>query len=437
MTDAVLEVSKHVHRNFVEDWNRTKHHKKDRVPILDEDDERLQPGHAFFKGAQIFSSAKWFELNEQVRAAEDEKHKETVLKQGKGESIALSDLEICPELSTKDLLEECWLRAPMIAATNHEKLLMTHHRCLQLSRFIDRPVIRWRSRVISCGTGEALWDETDPAHHECFLQSADACLTENVHKNLGLVNALKMRLHSLIPSTEEDCQTLLEAAKAGNGGRLFELQSPPKAVNVEVSLASLKKLPSRTKAALQQISTVAPNQPRNARPCSAEDGDTEQDSESFIVFPCGHCHVDPQKTMHVFPLEEPLNVCKDACVQHFFPIEMAFAIAVNKAEGQTLDDGVIVALSARGWFEFNHAGLHVGASRVKHRDKMRLLISGSTPAEKKRGLQHLEKLRPKPSIRAFFEGCGGEWKEDTWNTKEHCPLDALMWLFTSQQNARC
>ena len=411
---GVLNVVLNDYRHMVEAFNFTRRLKKHRIPVLEPDDDRVRPDHPYSLGAQIMTSVRWFHLNQQVRAKTDPHHTSLVEKLGRGESLSIDDLKPYREYSQEDATQEEWLRAPMIVATNHEKLLLSHFRALELAKHTMRPLVRWRSNTVGifdspCGP----LDEQDPALFELFLESADAYLSATVSKQLGLVNATKVRLHSLVAEDPQDYQILQDAKLPEYAGKVLTLSSPPAVINIEVPPESLKMLPATSTAALESLSlvpgkVVIPLVPRSSR----------------------------REPVHLVSMTNPLDKRYDAQVYPHFPIELAFAITVHKAEGQTFEK-VIVALSKRWWFNFSHAGIYVALSRVKEAECMRFLISGTTAREKQDSISYLQDLRPDPGIGAFFSGFGPVWSEDSWKTKGFCDLNAVLHFIRAFKEDHC
>jgi hypothetical protein len=100
-------------------------------------------------------------------------------------------------------------------------------------------------------------------------------------------------------------------------------------------------------------------------------------------------------------------------------LEPAFAVVVDKAQGQTIKR-VIVALSDRRGrkCQMNYESVYVANSRVKENDHLRLLLSGSTPASQWQSVEYISTLRPQKSVKAFFSGYSEDrsnWKNDVFN----------------------
>jgi hypothetical protein len=87
-----------------------------------------------------------------------------------------------------------------------------------------------------------------------------------------------------------------------------------------------------------------------------------------------------------------------------FPIELAFAITIYKAQGRTLPR-VILSLSHRRMFQcqLSYAAIYVALSRVKESNNIRLLVHDRN-GTKMENIQYITALKPCSSIKAFFAG---------------------------------
>ena len=206
---------------------------------------------------------------------------------------------------------------------------------------------------------------------------------------------------------------LEDAKKPEFAGKIITLDSPPAVVNIEVPSESLRMLPATSRAALESLSLVP----------------------GKVVIPLMPRSSGKEPT-RLISMSNPLDKRYDALVYPHFPIELAFAITVHKAEGQTFEK-VIVALSRRCWFNFSHAGIYVALSRVREAKSMRFLISGSTAKEKEDSIAYLQDLKPDMGVGAFFQGFGRAWSEDSWKEREFCHLSALTSFLRTFKEDNC
>jgi hypothetical protein len=88
-----------------------------------------------------------------------------------------------------------------------------------------------------------------------------------------------------------------------------------------------------------------------------------------------------------------------------FPIELAFAMTVHKAQGRTIPR-VVLALSQHNVdiCKMTYPSIFVAMTRVEHRDYLRTLYhqSGSRPSML--GLQHITNLKPNQNVLDYYAG---------------------------------
>ena len=124
------------------------------------------------------------------------------------------------------------------------------------------------------------------------------------------------------------------------------------------------------------------------------------------------------------PLDAPtlLSTPSRVVTLSHFPLQPAFAMTVDKAQGQTIDR-VIVALSKRqlAITDFQYACLYVAVSRVKQRQHLRILLMEEDNDDLEwQSLLYINRLQRDLSIDAFFAGFDSDrsnWKSDVWNQK--------------------
>ena len=360
-----------------------------KIPPVSSRDEHFQEGHPVKAGAELFRQAKWFKLQQQVRAIQDPVHTDFVHRLGDGNPVLPTDIENFKELSVSDFndeSEEAWLRAPFVVATNHERNIIMHQRACMFGRHHRKVIIRWPLHMKGKNDLSQLPPNVteESSYYEYFVSGADGNLTANVNRSLHLVNALPVRYHSLVLANDIQEKMVREAVeqsrrKNNNKEVLVTLDEPPKAINVVVEREHLHKM----------------------HPGLVQKHKTMSLSEEEVVIPLA-----PQadkEWIKVFSIKDPLDTRFDMEVKPHFPCDMNFAITVNKAQGQTLDN-VVIALSERVKFNFSHEAIDVAFSRVRTSSCVRLFLIGDSPEDKKKRLQYLYKLRGDPCTKAFFEG---------------------------------
>ena len=108
-------------------------------------------------------------------------------------------------------------------------------------------------------------------------------------------------------------------------------------------------------------------------------------------------------------------------VHSYFPIEMAFAFTVDKAQGQTMKK-VILAISKRKGqkCDVQYDDIYVSFSRTRLGDDIRLLLIGATEDYRKESMLYITTLQPKKHVAAFFQGFNinrENWMQDQWNSE--------------------
>ena len=373
------------------------YHKKPRTQSSPPGCEKFCPDHPFSIGAKIMMDAKWFQMTQQIRASTDSAQRNLVSRFTSGEPIRPSDRAHIQELSQADLEKEEWLLAPMIVATNAERLLITYHRALSYARFRKFPVVRWLMKLNSTSSHEEQVnnpEETpDPCAFEYFVQSALGYITEKINDSLGLVNAQSIVYHSLVPRSQSDWEKILASCNTHVVDiPVVTLDEEPQAIIVLIKNKVLATLSQEIQARLYRLSL----------------------SSSEILIPIAP--TSNNKYRNIISLDEPINAYRDLLAAPHFPLVMNFAMTVNKSEGQTLPR-VIIAMSKRPNFNFTYAGLNVGCTRVRHSADMRSFVCGESDGAKQITVAYIEKLKSDPSIEAYFAGFGS-FNPQTWTTRE-------------------
>lgn len=103
-------------------------------------------------------------------------------------------------------------------------------------------------------------------------------------------------------------------------------------------------------------------------------------------------------------------------IRDIFPIEMAFAMTVHKAQGRTIDK-VILAIDENPVQKFVFAAVFVAFSRVRHRDNLRLL-NGSPDhrTSRMRRYGYLLTLFANSYISQYYHGFTGS-PEQKWDAE--------------------
>lgn len=381
------------------------------LPDGNMDTHKYLHGAPYRLGAELMTKVRWFELNQQQRSI-DPNHTEMVNHTYRGRPITVAKLRsIYKILSSEDAAKQEWLEASLLVATNRERYTFTHSRAKEYAKFHHRVVIRWvreykdwQQKPPDEFEGEAM---QDPCFYEYFVAGADGFLTESIQRDLGLVNATSLRMHSIC--FDDEIQRMLkECEKSCRAGEVITAPRPPLCVMVEVFPGS--NTPEDVMKALRDLSISA---------------SLGEDAETKIIVPLYRysCKWDHTSTpvYGKYPYFRPSRIT----LKRHFPFELAFAVTVHKAEGRTIHR-IIIGLSycRVDKCNFSFAQFHVAMTRVKESSHIRFLLTGATEDDCWKSIQYLEKLRPDPSIEFFFAGfrdienlCNPNinWVENEWS----------------------
>ena len=272
-----------------------------------------------------------------------------------------------------------WMFAPYIVASNREQIMITHTQAIRFAKVHKTHVIRWRNRTTKWNAKPKDQDmltlaQEDPAFYQYFVPSAPAFCTNNINTDLLLANGTNIKLHSLTPSSTHQ-RLQLESITTMPFGSVITLDQPPLAINVVLD----NKFTSSEimKSKLTMVSTAINS-------CSIG---TDSDGNHIIpIFP-GSSPSNPMdyaksliiSPKHItIPAKHGLYGPSSATITQIFPIDLAFAMTVHKAQGQTLSS-VILCLSSRlnHLHQMTRNAIYVALSRVKDKSDIRILHHGA------------------------------------------------------------
>lgn len=375
------------------------------------------------QAAKLLCDAKWCHLKEQHRN-KDEWHQALLTMFENGSCISMNDIRIHPatkdkqkkkkmhalakedrykRLSENDFADkkEGWHKAPVLVSTHRERYTLTHFLALNFAAREGQRVYRWKSEYKKwIGRPAKIFKDDcvdqDPAFWEYFVVGAPVYLTDNLYKEIGLVNGTKAVFHSMIFANEE--QAMQERIAIQSGEQLISLSSRPETVNIEIESPYTKRFSDALEMAkhkqwlkkFNKISLI--------------------DDRVVIPIPATRVKRNPWQNTIIRGKHGQWSPCRVHIKRHF-PLMPGFAITIHKAQGMTLEK-VILAIGCRpGKFNLQYNSLYVAFSRVKSANDIRLLFPiGSNWSE----LLYISKLRPDPSVASFFAGYskrGGKWNK--------------------------
>jgi hypothetical protein len=229
---------------------------------------------------------------------------------------------------------------------------------------------------------------------EHFVSSCPVYITDNLNKDLGLVNGTKAFYHSMTPASREQQEEILQKTQAAAPGDVVTLSGPPETVNVELESPYDKgkeaALYAKWVASYNNITLV----------------------KGKVVIPMGQKRTKRNAWVRTIvsgykQLYSPSKVH----LKSRFPLNMGLVITVFKAQGMTLPR-ITVALSKRpaAITDFTYEALYVAFSRVKEKDNIPLLLcNGSYDT-----VTYVTGKKPDQSIVDFFLGYddNGLWTKE-------------------------
>ena len=364
---------------------------------------RYAPNSLFRKGCDILRSSEWYKLTEQMRS-KDKEHDMTLAKMERSERLSLDDFKKYQLLTETDLMGEDsldWISAPILVATNRERHNLIGPQCKRFAAATGKYVFRWpvTPKEWEQKPHPAFLDDVmeDPCFYEWFVEGADGFITDRINKSVRLVNGTRIKYHSIVPASNEQRDSILAQMAGSPPGSIIFLSEPPYAINVElVDEHSGDYADSRSKnhwkhETLEEDRVIIPILPER-----------KKRKYNRIAVPGGNGYL-PSRVK----------------VANSFPLEMAFAITIHKAQGRTMKK-VVLALSDRldGNFQMTYASLYVALSRVAKSNDIRLLLNGDWNGNviDRNSMKYITGLEALPSIMEFFAG----YRKNTrlWNERD-------------------
>jgi hypothetical protein len=255
-----------------------------------------------------------------------------------------------------------WAFAPIAVQSNYERHQLNQSQAEAFARCHGLPLVKWKrdlkgraSQAIDEDTLEELFDN-EPGMWQWFVRGAPAALTSNIQPTKFLTNGAAGFMHSLslYPAQHE-----LEAILQEEGFKVIVLDTRPAAINFQLSL-----------------------------PDGDNGGGIESLVDDAIVVPVVH---SPSVVEYA---TTSLMACMKGCPQTLkcqgFPIDLAFAITDFKLQGKTKDE-LILSVAPRSFPpHVDLKGFYVDVSRVRRRDRLRVL---HLPSRRRGGLDSLLELQ--------------------------------------------
>jgi len=406
----------------------------------------------------VFHS-KFVNLNEQVRAI-DPSHAKFVEKLHRQQGVTLEDLQTYSLLTDEDFtnVHSPWYTAPVIVPINRDRFNIIHTSAVRYAKLTGTCVLRWRCKDVLYEQKpadrymEKVYNN-DPCFWEYFVVNAPASINKTINKELNLVNAMRCWQYSISMEDEDQLRLILETVEHTPPGSVIDIPCPLTVnIRIQPNLFTGKQLRS-----LRQYSIFSTDPDTifdyhahnnfyertkpNTSTVTYDDNDSEYsdsddipelctgandvlpgsiiNDDELIVVPILRSNARSREKVHGYGTDEcpPFKVT----IQQRFPIDLDFAITVNRSQGQTLDN-VILAISKRDLpsCDFRYSGIYVAFSRVKSKENIRLLLVGNSESVKWESIRYITNLRPDPFCQAVLDGWSrqgsGDWLTDEWSS---------------------
>ena len=362
--------------------------------------------HPIRVGAELLTRARWMELVKSERT-DDTGHDQVLQKIYDKNLITTLDMQRYQLLSEDDFARpnSPWLQASIICSTNREQYTLTHHAAKRFAAARGQVVYRWMTSYSNwegCPGEDAPDVFDDPCFYEYFVEGADGFITKKLNSDLCLVNATPVQYHSLCIEDKDDLANIQATLLHAIPGDIITLSVPPVTVNVELFV-------------------------------HGKDREMFDDYQREFLISKSICGIDrvvipigpgSSKVTERVVVHGGANFgCSKIRITQIFPLELAFAITVNKSQGRTIGY-VILALSynpAQGC-NMGLQEIYVALSRVRVTGNIRLLLKGTTPAQKRFSLAYINTIRPDITVDCFFAGFRNDgnkpWTELEWNESD-------------------
>jgi hypothetical protein len=207
-------------------------------------------------GAWLFTMFKLVELDEQMRASNDELHMAMLNRMRNPppgqQPINEYDLSRHKYFSLEDLIADpSWATAPLITLSNRERVHFNALRSKFFAKSAGQLRFVWNVPLNKCSS--ALTDEqTSLLYQEhiplkdFFVAGAPGYLLSNINPSLGLANGTPVVYYGLILNDNEDDQCIMQQAYGAAQTTDIHLVYQPKYICVEVPSADTSKFAQMT-----------------------------------------------------------------------------------------------------------------------------------------------------------------------------------------------
>ena len=214
------------------------------VPALSKGLAQLDPTSNRARGLAFFRDAERTVLNQQMRAAEDPRFQQEMLRLRDTQCdtpVPSSLVDSLKEVTMQDIIADPeWACATIAVLANYEQHHLNHLQANVFARKFDIPLVMFKQRlsgrateVFSCEDLDRIYNN-EPGLWGAFARDALAMLTESLQPTKFLVNGACGYMHSL--TFADDAPEDVVESLSTTGHRLIVLEEGPRSINFQPSL---------------------------------------------------------------------------------------------------------------------------------------------------------------------------------------------------------
>jgi hypothetical protein len=311
-------------------------------------------------------------------------------------------------LSSEDMKNDKWRFAPIVVATNRERVDIVAQQAREFARTRGIPVVRWlmttKSWAHSLTTeqeAEVKWK--DPCFYHYCVFGANAFVSKNLNTRLKITNGTPCRIHSLSFETMEETEDFKARFTAAPVGSEITLAKPPLSVNI-VPWPDDNEWNDECRE-FSMFSLIDEFE---------DDGDEYQ--QVVIPLLAGAVHKvyasSTSKSDEILVRGTDKTSTSKAVLQQTHAFDLGFAMTYFKIQGRTIEKLVIDVCQPPN-YHVNYHMLLVAHSRVQKSDDMRHLFRSDPP--KRKVLEYMYDLKPDKDVMHFLAGVKGDGSK--WDMK--------------------
>ena len=352
--------------------------------------QRRQALSVATRGATLFQNIQHLKLTEQHRSV-DPSHTRFIQSLARTGQVSTEEMKKLYKPLAKE--DEQFRHATIIVSGNYERHVINMEQSKRWAQSHKTHVLRWRRKLKEWrgkpSTVENIADATKQAcFWENFVSGALGFVNYNLNTKIGIANGTGIRYHSISFEDPTKNEALLNQIENTPEGGTITLEDPPDYINVEMY------------------------------PDLDEDSDEDSQKKKRLrkewtygsLDNTGHKVIIPISTKGAFIKTKKEVVGgstgagyrpSNAVLQDHFPLELAFAMTVHKAQGRTIKK-LILAISQHplAQLQMKWESVYTALTRVRKGEDIRLLITKKQWDK----LDYLSDLSKNAIIRQFFTG---------------------------------